>query len=284
MRMLCLSSMFLVLCAQLARAEANEASAGDDDDGSEESEPGLVLVNAAQRGLGDIGKVEKLRKVLLSRGMLHKLPRRLEAALDGRALQVSDPDRIKEAAASEEFELALKIVGEEESRILKSAAAGDPLPALAELAEWRGLIEAARNNEDEAIEWFRASYRFNPARTIDKRLASPTARGLIKQARKDDGAVGKIRVDSDPDGAQVSIDGGKPQQAGNKIELPIGYHLVTITAEGRTSYSEIVKIEEGKLEKFAIALDKESTDDKAARLVDATVSAARHTGSISDQS
>lgn len=266
MRLIASCALAFMLVAPLATAEANDDSADDGD------EPGIVLVNAAQR-IGDPGKIEKLRKVLDSRGMLHKLPRRLEAALDGRALQISDLDAIKEAYADDEFELALKLVADDESRILKSASAGDPLPALAELAEWRGLIEARRDNEDEAIAWFAAAHRFNPARQIDKQLASPRVRVMMKRARKA-GDTGRFRVDADPEDAEMQVNGGKPQPTGMKVSLPAGYHLVTVMGKGRTSYSEIVEIRAGKLERFSISLDRESSDDKAAKLVDATVSAA----------
>jgi len=266
--------MRLILASLLMLAFAPTAIAAPDvDDDRIEDESGLVLVNAAAK-LGDLGKIEKLRKVLDARGLLHKLPRGLEAALDGRALQIGDVDAIKDAYANEEYDVALKMIGEDETRILKSAAAGDPLPALAELAEWRGLIAARQSNEDEAIQWFRAAHRFNSARQVDKQLASPTVRVMMKKARKEATELGRLRVDADPETAMMQLDGGKPQPTGMKVALPAGYHLVTVTADGRTSYSEIVEIKEGKIEKFAISLDKESSDDKAAKLVDATVSAA----------
>ncbi len=270
MRSLRMSTLLLLALAQPALAkeatDTDETAQGADD-------AGLVLVNATSH-LGDVGKIEKLRKVLDSRGMLHKLPRRLEAALDGRAVQIGDVDAIKDAYANQDFATALKIIEEDEGRILKFAAAGDPLPALAELSEWRGMIAAQKNNEDEAISWFRTSHRFNPARQVDKRLASPTVRKMMKKARRETDAIGRLKVAADPETAMVQIDGGKPQETGGKIELPIGIHLVTITAAGRTSYSEMVEISEGKLETMPISLEIESTDDKAAKLVDATVTAA----------
>lgn len=268
---LALATLLVIAIAPLATATA--APDVDEDELVADDESGLVLVNAAAK-LGDLGKIEKLRKVLDARGLLHKLPRRLEAALDGRAVQIGDVDSIKEAYANEEYDVAIKIITEDEARILKSASAGDPLPALAELAEWRGLIAAQQSNEDEAINWFRAAHRFNSARQVDKQLASPTVRTMMKKARKEAVELGRFRVDSDPETAMMQIDGGKPQPTGMKVALPIGYHLVTVTAEGRTSYSEIVEIKEGAVEKFVISLDKESSDDKAAKLVDATVSAA----------
>jgi len=269
MRIALTALLMIALAPVTARADAEDED--ETMDGADESS--FVLVNAASK-LGDIGKIEKLRKVLDSRGLLHKLPRRLEAALDGRANQITDVESIKEAFANEQFDVALKIIGDDETRILKSAAAGDPLPALAELAEWRGLIAAQASNEDEAISWFRAAHRFNSARQVDKELASPTVRVMMKKARKEAVELGRFRVDADPEAAMMQVDGGKPQPTRMKVALPVGFHLVTVTAEGRTSYSEIVEVKEGKIEKFAISLDKESTDDMAAKLVDATVSAA----------
>lgn len=269
MRSVALSAVILLAFAHPAFAKEGV----DDEQAQADEESGLVLVNAASR-LGDVGKIEKLRKVLDSRGMLHKLPRRLEAALDGRAVQIGDVDAIKDAYASQDYATALKIIEEDEGRILRSAAAGDPLPALAELAEWRGMIEAQKANEDEAITWFRTAYRFNPARQVDKRLASPTVRKMIKKAHRETEALGRLKIAAEPETAMVQIDGGKPVETGSKIDVPVGIHLVTITAPGRTSYSEMVEIQEGKTESMPIALEKESTDDKAAKLVDATVTAA----------
>jgi hypothetical protein len=261
----------LLLISLVSVASANDAA--EDGEDAQQDESGLVIVNATAR-FGDGGKIDKLRKVLDSKGLLHKLPRRLEAALDGRAVQIGDVDAIKEAFGSEDFATALKIIEEDEGRLLRSAAAGDPLPALAELSEWRGLIAAAKNNEDEATQWFRTAYRFNPARQVDKQLASPAVRKLIKKARRETDEIGRLKVSAEPESAEVQIDGGKPQPTGTKIDLSVGIHLVTITAKGRTSYSEMVEIKEGKTETMPINLEAESTDDKAAKLVDATVSAA----------
>ncbi|MBL9018996.1 MAG: PEGA domain-containing protein, partial [Myxococcales bacterium] len=124
------------------------------------------------------------------------------------------------------------------------------------------------------IGWFRTSYRFNPARQVDKKLASPTVRKLMKKARRETTAIGWLRVQAEPAEAEVRIDGGKAQPADGKIELPVGVHLVMVTADGYTTYPEMIEIRESKTEAMPIALEQESTDDRAAKLVDATVTAA----------
>lgn len=269
MRRIALATLLLVSLASAASAKEAE----DGDEAQSDEDAGLVIVNATAK-FGDGGKIEKLRKVLDSKGLLHKLPRRLEAALDGRAVQIGDVEAIKEAYGAQDFATAMKIIDEDEERILRSAAAGDPLPALAELAEWRGLIESAKNNEEAATQWFRTAYRFNPARQVDRQVASPIVRKLIKKARRETDETGRLKISAEPETAEVQIDGGKPQPTGSKIDLSVGMHLVTITAKGRTSYSEMIEIKEGKTETMPIKLELESTDDKAAKLVDATVSAA----------
>jgi len=46
-----------------------------------------------------------------------------------------------------------------------------------------------------------------------------------------------------------------------------------VSAEGRATYAELVEIENGRTTKLPVTLDPESTSDRAAKLVDATVAA-----------
>jgi len=211
--------------------------------------------------------------VLDSRGMLMKLPDPIEATFDGANVQVTDLDAIRDAYTKMDFTAALDLVQADENRILQATAGGDPVPALAELAQWKGLIAAGMDDSDEAVKWFRAAVRLNPAWTPDKKLAGPKIRPLIKQARKDTEETGKLRIAADPDGALVKIDDGKPQAVKDKLVLQAGYHLVMVTAEGRTTYAELVDVAPGKTYKLEIALEKESKADRVAKAVDAAVSA-----------
>lgn len=231
----------------------------------------IVVVNAAPRS-GSVGQIERLRRVLGARKMLLKLPDSLEATLDGRNALVAN-DEIKEAYANSDYETALTIIEEDERRILLGATSRDPIPSLAELSQWRGIIAAALDQQDDAMRWFRAAYRFNPAWRIDKKLASPRVRSIIKRAQREPKETGVLRISSDPDDALVSIDGGEAVPANAKFTLPVGMHLVMITATKRKPYAELVEIEPSDTYRIELALDPESTLDKAARLVDATASA-----------
>ena len=258
---------FLLLSQETARAN-------DDDDArasAKDAEKPVVLLNATAK-LGDLGPVQKIRRVLDTRGLLLEIPEGLAATLDGRNFQVADSDAIRDAYNNAQFEQALKLIEDNETRLLQRAG-GDPMPALAELSQWRGLIAVGQDDKDEAVAWFRAALRFNPAWTLDSALAGPKVARLVKKARKEADEIGKLRVDAEPATATVQVDGGKPQPIGDRLSLPIGHHLVTITAEGRTSYSELVEIAAGKTTKVAISLDKETKSDQAARLIDATVAA-----------
>ena len=242
------------------------------EDDREANEEPVVVVNAAPK-LGNIDQITRLRRVLDQRNLLVKLPGNLEATLDGRNVLIADLDAIRDAYSSADYETALKIIETDEQRILGESINRDPIPALAELSQWRGLIAAALDESDEAMRWFRAAYRFNPAWTIDKKLASPRVRSIVKKAKREPDGTGWLKVNTDPDDAKVSIDGGELRPAGDKVELAVGMHLVMITAEGRKPYAELVDIAEKDPYRIDINLDKETTLDRAARIVDQSAAA-----------
>lgn len=260
-------ALAILLSTTLAVADTGDR----DDESSTEAE--LVLLNATAK-FNDLGKIDRIRRVLESKGMLAQLPARLEATLDGRNVLIADVDAIKEAYSNLDYDAALKIIASNEERILQGVTGGDPIPALVQLSEWRGLIASAQDDDDEAIRQFRAALRLNPGWSPDKRMSSPRIRKLVKKARKEVDETGLLRIAADPEDAMVEIDGGKPQPASEKITLPAGVHLVVISAEGRKTYAELVDIPEDETEKLEIALDPASKDDHAAMLVDATIAAA----------
>lgn len=262
-----LAAPALVVLLSLGPASANDG----DGDAAHDGEKPVVLLNASAK-LGDLGPVKKIRRVLDTRGLLFEIPEGLAATLDGRNLQIADVDAIRDAYTGAKFAEALELVEDNEARLLQNVG-GDPMPALAELAQWRALIALGQDDKDEAVAWFRAALRFNPAWTLDRALAAPKVARLVKKARKEATETGKLRIDAEPAAATVQIDGGKPRPASEKQALPVGHHLVTITAEGRTSYAELVEIAPGQTAKLSITLDKETKSDRAARLVDATVAA-----------
>jgi hypothetical protein len=244
----------------------------DDDEAATNGEEQMVLINATSK-LGNKGRIDRIRRVLDSKGLLIKLPDSLEAAMDSRTLVVEDLDAIREAYNKLEFSDALELVQANETKIMDRVGSGDPIPALSQLAEWRGLIAAGMDNPDDAIKWFRAAVRFNPAWAPNEKLTSARIRPLIKKARKPVDETGKLKVTADPETAMVQIDDGKPQSLKDKITLEAGHHLVTITAEGRGTWAEMVEIQPDKTFKLEISLEKETKADRAAKAIDATVAA-----------
>lgn len=263
----------LVVAPAIVLLSTQIAAADDDASGPAGRDSGkpVVLLNAAAR-LGGLGPVDKLRRVLDARGLLHAVPEGLAAALDGRNLQITDADAIRDAYKSARFEDALQLVAADEARILQRPG-GDPLPALAELAQWRGLIAVGLDDRDGAVAWFRAALRFNPAWTLDTALAGPKVERLIQRARKEVPETGKLHVIAEPEASTVQVDGGRPRPTAARLALPAGHHLVTIAAEARAGYSQLVDIVPGKTVKVSIALERETESDRAARLVDAAVAA-----------
>lgn len=257
-------TLAVVASASVAHADHKVAEAEPADD------QGVVLVNAAAK-LGDLGQIARLRRVLDARHLLFKLPQQLEATLDGRNVLVADVDQIRDAYANSDYEAALGIIDADEKRILENAV--DPIAGLAELSQWRGMIAAALNQQDDAVRYFRAAHRFNPAWVLDKKLASPRVRAIEKKSRREPDELGTLRVDADPEDALVAIDGGEGHATHGKLELPVGLHLVMVSAPERKPYAELVDIQRDKPFALPISLDKESKIDRAARLVDESAAA-----------
>ncbi len=262
-----LAALALVFASTTARADVGDKPATET-----ATDDQLVLLNASAR-LASIGQIDRVRQALAQRGLLAPVSEKLQDTLEGRNVMIEDLEQIKDAVVGLDFANAQKLIEADEARILASAAGGDPLPALAQLSEMRGLIALGQDKPDDALEWFRAAYRFNPAQTPEKRFASPRVRSVVKKAHRDVTTTGKLRVDADPAEATFSIDGGKPQSIADKIELATGWHVVQIMAPGRKSYADMVEVHDGKIEKLEITLDKETKQDKAAKLIDATVAA-----------
>jgi hypothetical protein len=267
MRRLVASLVFVCALTGIARSEPSA------DDGTE---PVVVVNAAAELDAEDAaGQLAKLRRALEVRGLLHPLPARMEAALEGRAAIAIDLDAVKDAWASFDYEGALELIDEQEGRVLDGAVAGDPAMALAELTQWRGLIASAQHDDELAVIWFQAAHRLNPALTIDKRYASPRVRQLVKQARRDAAeAPGALAIAVDPEEAMVSVDGGEARPVRKKLRLAPGVHLVMLTAEGRAPHAELVEIRAGETEQLEVALEPETEAQEAARLVDAAAAAA----------
>lgn len=254
------------------RASDRDRDRDPDDTARDHDAEQLVVVNALPEL--DPGQVARLRRALASRGLLRKLPDPMEAALEGRTKLSVDIDPIRDAYGDFDYERAEHLIDDQENQILDDAVAGDPTTALAELTLWRGLLAAAEDRHDEAIEWFRGAYRLNSALRIDPKFASPSVRQLVKQARREAEDTGGLRIDTDPPEASVAIDGGEARPIGKELELEIGLHLVVITAPERAPYAEMIEIRSGKTEDIEIKLDPETKVNAAARLVDQTAAAA----------
>jgi hypothetical protein len=253
-------------------AHAEGGSANEESESEDVADP--VVVISATSKLGNLGGLERVNRVLDSRGMRAQLPDKLAATLDGRNVLIADIDAIREAFADLDYKTALATIQANEERILQNVGAGDPIPALSQLCEWRGVIAAAREEDEEAIQYFRAALRLNPAWVVDKRLSTGNVRKLVKKAKREVAETGRLLIETDPEEAMATIDDGKPQPVNQKMTLPVGLHLVVVSAAGHARYAEMVEIDEGKLEKLPIKLDEESRADKAAKLVDKVMTAA----------
>jgi hypothetical protein len=262
--------MAIACTPAVAFADRKDKTTDEGGGTGEDATSQIVLLNAASK-LGDVARIDRVRRALESRGMLRKLPERLEAALDGRNIALSDLDAVKDAFAQFDSVTALALIDKDEQRILQNVGSGDPIPALAQLSEWRGMIAAQLEHDAEAVHWFRVARRFNPAWTPDKRLASPHVRELARRARAEAATMGRLRVVADADDATLMIDGHDPRGLSEKVEVTTGIHLVVVTAPHRAPHAELVEIRPNATTRLDLSLDEETRNDRAARIVDQTV-------------
>lgn len=226
----------------------------------------MVLINASADV--DAGQIARLHRVLDQRGLLFHLSESLEALLEGRNVLQSDLDAIKAAYASADWPGAEKIINEDEKRLLGHGGA-DVATSLSLLYGWRGLIAGAQGkNDEEALRYFRAALRLNPAWQVDKRLPSPTVKQLIAKAHHEADQTGLLKITTDPSDAQVSIDGNPQRGSTEKVKLTVGLHLVQVLADGKKTHAEMVDIDDVKVSHIDATLDPETELDKAAKLVD----------------
>ncbi|MEO8839980.1 MAG: PEGA domain-containing protein [Kofleriaceae bacterium] len=254
----------MVLTTATAHADRHLITVADRD-----SDEQIVVVNAAGTTSGQIARIHR---ALDQRGMLFHLDDTLEATLEGRNPLTEDLESIKNAYASADFDSALKIIDEDEKRLLEHGTGDVPI-SLSLLEGWRGMIAAHQNREGDALRYFRAAVRFNPAWAIDKKLPSPQIRSIIINAHREVSETGTLRTVIEPDNATVTIDGNEQKAAGGRIKLPVGYHLVQISADGMKTLAEIVDIADGKAEKIDETLQPAGQLDKAAKLLDEAVAA-----------
>jgi hypothetical protein len=262
------------LVAGAAPALADDPKDDDDSQAPRVEDPAKqVVVIVATTKAGAASRVDRLRHQLESRGMLRKLPDRVATLLDGRDVAIANVDAIRDAYSQFDGAAALKLIDLEEKRILQNVVNGDPVPALALLSEWHGLVQAQAGNNDAAVQWFRAAYRFDPAWAVDHRVASNQIREMVRRARREASETGSLRIEVEPNDASFIVDGHDRHSAGDKLALPIGSHLVVVNAKGRASYAELVDIQAGKPSRIQITLGQESAADKTARTYAETVSA-----------
>jgi len=262
-----LALVLVAAAASAARAERKHVASADPTPTDDQ----VIVVNTAQ-SIDDIGQIDRIHRVLDQRGMLFRLSSRLEATLEGRNGLLSDLDQVRDAYANGDFAAATKLLDADQKRILDNAPS-DLAPAMSQLAAWRGLIAAAQDKEDEAVRQFQAAYRFNPAWSIDKKLASHRVRAMVIKAKREPEDSGTLRVEADPDEAAMTIDAKEARPTTDRVKLPVGFHIVQIAAAGRTPYAELVDIEANKPFKIQIALDAETKLVRAAKLVDESAAA-----------
>ena len=261
-----LGACVVTLLSLTSIAAADRHSLDDDDAPQASSQEQVVLINASPDV--DAGQIARLHRVLDQRGLLFHLSDSLEAMLEGRNVLASDLDAIKAAYAGADWAGAEKIINDDEKRLLAHGGA-DVATSLSLLYGWRGLIAGAQGKkDDDAMRYFRAALRLNPAWQVDKKIPSPDVKQMIAKAHHEVDQSGLLKIVTDPNDAAVAVDGNPQRGSTEKLNLKVGLHLVQISADAKKTHSEMVDIDDVKVSHIDTTLDPEGELDKAAKLVD----------------
>lgn len=234
---------------------------------------GVMVVNGADARAGAINATEliKLRKRLEALGVLQPASSAIVAALEGEPAYDLDP--IRNAFANFEFDRADELIDAALSDLTTDGGPEAMAGGAAELFYWKGLVAAVddqHDRADEAIEWFAAVYRLDPAYPIDKAVTPPKVRTLIEQRaqtltpRMRDVAI-EISGDA-PDTAELFVDGGAARAIPESLEMAQGLHLVVVTAPKRKTFAQIVNVRGKGDNLIPIDLDPEDDVARARRL------------------
>lgn len=221
---------------------------------------GVVVIadGASDEDLATLGKR------LDGLGAAHPLPPGLARALAGQVAYDLAP--IRDAYASFDFERADELIEAALGDLFTTGTAEQLAPGVAELLYWRGLVSANDNRAEDASGWFVAVFRIAPDFEVDNATASPTVRKLIASAKRPSNTTRALTLRGDvPAEAELAIDGGPPRAFGDRVELTLGLHLLTVTAPGRSPYATLVEVRAGRDEPLTVVLEDEGVVEEARR-------------------
>lgn len=240
-----------------------------------DAERNTSVVNAS--GADGAPVASRLHRMLDSRGVLAAQPAPVTAALEGQPIERPDLAEARQAYADFRYQDAERLL-EELSDALLASSSVEALRPLAEVLWWQGLVAAVDDRAKPAEQrrrsklYFAAAFSLDEALAIDATVTPPRVRLLMDEARRETPEKGRLQLEVDSEGAEVSIDGGPSTQLAAELPVPAGLHVLRVSAPGRSAVLRLVEVQPGGTVRLAAQLPPEAKPDKVRRLVSESAS------------
>ncbi|MBI5481404.1 MAG: PEGA domain-containing protein [Deltaproteobacteria bacterium] len=177
--------------------------------------------------------------------------------------------RVREHYRRLAVEDALRLLQEVENARLNALACPESAELAAQLSFWMGVVQAATQDPGRARERFLSSLFVDARRPIDAAYFPPETVALFEKVRADLGATptGAISLTSDPDGAEVYLDGRRAGLTPLTVNAPEGYHLLCVRRIGSRDWAARVRIAAGRVETQRVFLVHAASSELASQLV-----------------
>ena len=163
------------------------------------------------------------------------------------------------------FAEAAARLGEASSQAVALLDLAGGLELYADLSLRRGAVELALGRDREAELAFRLAAALDPARAVTDAEFKPAVVERYRLARSGERPRHRRRIEVEPAGATVEVDGGATVAAPLELELEEGTHVLVARAPGRMPRAMVVS-GEGSAVRLSLAEDRLAAAARAAGL------------------
>jgi hypothetical protein len=214
----------------------------------------------------------RLHRMLETRGQLAAQLAPVAAALEGQPVERPDFTDVRKAFSDFRYQDAERMLEDLSDALLETASV-EAVKPLAEVLWWQGLVAAVDDREKPADQrrksklYFTAAFLLDDALAIDATVTPPRVRLLMDEARRGRPEEGKLQLEVDAGGAEVSVDGGPSTALAAELPVPTGLHVLRVSATGRAAVLRLVEVSPGATVRLGVELAPEAKPDKVRRMV-----------------
>ncbi len=176
--------------------------------------------------------------------------------------------RVEDAYRRLAVDEAVQALQELENARLNALACPESIGLAAQISFWLGIVLAASAETDRASERFRVALFVDPHRPIDAAYFPPQTVALFERVRARLAAAptGSLSIATDPDAAEVYLDGRRAGVAPLTATASEGDHFVCVRRVGSRDWAARLRVFAGRVETQRIFLPRAAPGEIAAQL------------------